>query len=200
MASNLEDEADVSAAALAALSFLQQEEDDSVPPLTVQKRSVTSPRAFERLPMPTIEEPDDRAPSPPPAEPVYKSSFAPSKAAAERKARTQAVQAASQAASFRPGKPANGGMKAGKIQKDRGAWESSDEEEEEDDEDEDDDDEGGGDQAPPAQLAPRLRYAQGDVPVDQPTRPARLLPQIPTSRSASRSPIICSLHYHLNIL
>jgi CCR4-NOT transcriptional complex subunit CAF120 len=83
----------------------------------------------------------NKAPSPPPVihepEPQYKSSFAPSKQATERKAKVQAQQAAHHAATHKPGR-ANGNKRKSRI---AGAWnESSDEEEEDEEEEEEEDD------------------------------------------------------------
>lgn len=123
---------DDTAAALAALSFLEQEEAAPAPSLP-----------------PPVKNEVFKAPTPPPQVDSltttnegqqYRSSFAPSRQAAERKAKALAQQEASYAATHKPGKPkSNGGTKSkGKA---RGAWaESSDEEdgsEEEEDEDED---------------------------------------------------------------
>src|SRR6267154_2843758 len=71
---------------------------------------------------------------------VYKSSFAPSKNAMQRKARTEAQQAAHEAATHRPGR---GTAKAKNKPKRRGTWgDSSEEEDEEEEEDEDVDSDG----------------------------------------------------------
>ena len=113
--------------ALAALTFLENQEEPP-PKLPVH------PSAIEK-----------KDPSPPPNEShLYPSTFAPSKQAAERKAKAQAQQEASYAATHLPGKP-NGNSKNKK--KDRSAWaESSDEDEEEDEEEE------GSDEDAPAPL------------------------------------------------
>ncbi|KZS94260.1 hypothetical protein SISNIDRAFT_453997 [Sistotremastrum niveocremeum HHB9708] len=118
---------DQNADALAALTFLEQSNDQDTPAVPPQ------PQFTKPGPPPQI--PEIRVPSPPPQDPVqYRSSFAPSKQAAERKAKTQAQQAASQAAAQQPGRP-NGRPKQAKV---GGAWNDSSEEEEEDEEDEED--------------------------------------------------------------
>ncbi|KAG5646986.1 hypothetical protein DXG03_001710 [Asterophora parasitica] len=110
--------------ALAALSYLAVDDRPASPQANVQPLNIS------------------KAPSPPPvasgaeSPAPFKSSFAPSNKAAERKAKAQAQQAAHHAATHKPGR-ANGKRKS-KI---AGAWnESSDEEEEEEEEDDDDDD------------------------------------------------------------
>ncbi|KAI5117150.1 hypothetical protein M0805_009493 [Coniferiporia weirii] len=131
--------------ALAALSFLEQQDDAADAPARVQAASP----AFEeqrRAPMntsasvpPQIMEPEDRAPSPPSADATkqqYRSSFAPSRQAAERKARSQAQQAAHDEAVHKPGRP-NGRQQRTKQRE--GGWESSEDEEEEEEEEDDDD-------------------------------------------------------------
>jgi CCR4-NOT transcriptional complex subunit CAF120 len=132
----------------------------------------------------------------------YKSTFAPTNKAAERKLKAQAQQAAAHAATHRPGR-ANGKRKM----KDPDAWESSEEEEEEEDEEEDDDDDdmdsdGQKPQARGLQSVPsssnhavRLQiqtmqtgpndYNQDVPPTPSHLRPARNLPQIPPTRDQS---------------
>ncbi|KAI9066236.1 hypothetical protein FKP32DRAFT_1673985 [Trametes sanguinea] len=126
---------DPAADALAALSFLEREEQPA-PPAAPQSPSQRSAVGASRSPSvpEVIETPASPSQSrPAPSEP--RSSFAPSRLAAERKAKTQAQQAAHQAAVLRPGK-ANG--RKGKP-RDSSAWgESSEEEEEEEEEDDDD--------------------------------------------------------------
>lgn len=128
---------DPAADALAALSFLEREERPAPPPAAPQSPSQTRPTAPPSSPpLPEF----TTTPASPsqtranPAEP--RSSFAPTRLAAERKAKSQAQQAALQAAAHRPGK-ANG--RKGRPAADSGAWgESSEEEEEEEEEEEDD--------------------------------------------------------------
>ena len=135
----------------------------------------------------------------------YKSSFAPSNKAAERKAKAQAHQAAHHAAVHKPGR-ANGKRKSKAV----GAWESSDEEEEEEEEEDDDDVDSDGElqksglqsrsshqnlTASTASLAsgrpqPQIQTMytgpnenQHDIPpTPSHLRPSRNLPQIPGSR------------------
>lgn len=121
--------------ALAALTFLEQ--DDETPAPSQQRKSSLPPTPTP----PAVPEVVQLAPSSAGtsglADSQIRSSFAPSKQAAERKAKTQAQQAAHQAAVNRPGK-ANGRGRT--QQRDRGAWnDSSDEEEDEEDEEDDDD-------------------------------------------------------------
>ena len=129
---------DDNADALAALTFLEtQEEAPSAPP----QKPPTPPIALQK-----------EQPSPQPSEAHhYPSTFAPSRHAAERKAKAQALQEASYAATHLPGKP-NGNVR--KKKKDQGAWaESSDEdEEEEEEEEEEEDEEDGSDDEKPAQV------------------------------------------------
>ncbi|KAF9007597.1 hypothetical protein BDQ17DRAFT_1324157 [Cyathus striatus] len=118
----------------------------------------------------------------------YKSSFAPSKQAAERKAKAQAQQAAHQAAVHKPGR-ANGNRKS----RVGGAWNESSEEEEEEEEDE----EGESDGEPPltrgqntpssgpgsSNASMRLSQTQGgEAQPHSHLRPPRNLPQIPGGR------------------
>lgn len=130
---------DHNADALAALSFLEQEDRPAPspvprtpPPPKASASGATSP------PLPEVIE----TPASPsysrsqPAE-VPRSSFAPTRLAAERKAKSQAQQAAQLAAAHRPGKT-NGRNRI--RQKDVGAWGDSSDEEEDDEEDEDDED------------------------------------------------------------
>ncbi|KAF9052500.1 hypothetical protein BDZ89DRAFT_1125915 [Hymenopellis radicata] len=158
--------------ALAALSYLQVE-DHEVPPQPAPKP--LAPKHAALTP----------PPPPPPSSDVanqYKSSFAPSKQAAERKARAEAKEAAHHAA------------------KDAGWNESSDEEEEEDDEEEEEDDADSDrdPSAPPTSIKPpastdshgpphprstqgHSMQGHGDYDSQQFShmRPPRTLPQIP---------------------
>ncbi|KIK62928.1 hypothetical protein GYMLUDRAFT_41206 [Collybiopsis luxurians FD-317 M1] len=96
--------------------------------------------------------------------PQYKSSFAPSKHAAERKAKAQAAQAAQAAAAHRPGARSEGaGGRRGKDQRkmravpNANAWNESDSEEEEDD----DDDEVDSDEQPSAKAKSSNNHSSG---------------------------------------
>ncbi|KAF8263900.1 hypothetical protein EI94DRAFT_1703672 [Lactarius quietus] len=138
---------DPDADALAALTFL--EHNDDVPPAAPMPSSPTIRTPSQPQQTPTIVEPEEvRSPSPDSeSASVYKSSFAPSKNAMQRKARSEAQQAAHEAATHRPGR---GNGKAKGKAKATGAWgESSEEEEEEDDDDEDDDVDSDGQPAAP---------------------------------------------------
>ena len=113
------------AGALAALSFAD------APPEPVKPQYPPPPPVPNEEGVPTESESDA------PSGAHGRSSFATGSKAAERKAKVQAHQAATQEAFHRPGRP--NGKKAGK--KPAGAWGSSDEEEEEEEEDEDEEDE-----------------------------------------------------------
>jgi CCR4-NOT transcriptional complex subunit CAF120 len=131
---------------------------------------------------------------------VYKSSFAPSRNAMQRKARSEAQQAAHEAATHRPGR---GTAKAKNKPKRGGAWGDSSEEEEEDEEEEDEDVDSDGQPANlrddrsvsnyAASLNQRSRLSTprgpsplpsgGDLQAQQPhPRPARNLPPVPVLR------------------
>ncbi|KAG6856890.1 hypothetical protein H0H87_012471 [Tephrocybe sp. NHM501043] len=164
---------------LAILSYLSVDDkppspkQTSVEPLNIQKTPSPGPVAGE-------------TPS------QFKSSFAPSKQAAERKAKAQAQQAAHQIATHKPGR-ANGKRKSRVA----GAWnESSDEEEEEEDDDDDDDDDADSDAEP--SLANKQNSGSGSSTTSlqqrqqQPSeqigeqqyshlRPPRSLPQVPAN-------------------
>ncbi|KAI0635974.1 hypothetical protein C8Q77DRAFT_1155712 [Trametes polyzona] len=124
--------------ALAALSFLEREERPAPPPAAPQSPSqttrVTSPPTSPPLPEVTTTPASPSQTRTAPSEP--RSSFAPTRLAAERKKKSEAQQAALQAAAHRPGK-ANGRKRK---PQDTGAWGESSEEEEEEEEEEDDDD------------------------------------------------------------
>jgi CCR4-NOT transcriptional complex subunit CAF120 len=208
---------DPDADALAALTFLERHEHG---PLDVPV-SVTSspPTAISPLPQPhqlppAIVEPEMRFQT---SEfenaSAYRSSFAPSKNAMQRKARTEAQQAAHEAATHRPGR-ASGRTK--NRHKPSGVWgDSSEEEEEEEEEDDEDVDSDGQPTAPRddrsvSNYAPsanqRSQYSSprgpsplpsGDAPSNQVhTRPPRNLPPVPTARGQSMSlvlPVQCVL-------
>lgn len=115
---------------LAVLSYL---EHDEAPASTHPKQSQSPPPVSPAPPVTHLVEP--RAASPSPSTKSVRSSFAPSRKAEERKAKSQAQQAAHDAAVHKPGR-ANGRQK--RKARDTGAWgESSEEEEEEDEDDED---------------------------------------------------------------
>ncbi|KAJ7126884.1 hypothetical protein C8R44DRAFT_779806 [Mycena epipterygia] len=175
--------------ALAALSYLdvnenneqheqQQPQYDAGTTTTAPLRPHAAERVLSDAP------PGERSATPPSE---FKSSFAPSKQAAERKAKVQAQQAAHHAAVHRPGR--SNGKRKSRVA-DRGGWnESSDEEEEEED---DDDDDADSDAAPspinrqstptsgPASLhsGQAAPQNQGEETYSH-LRPPRTLPQIP---------------------
>lgn len=131
---------DPDADALAALTFLERH-DDVYPaaPLPSAPTAVAPSLSQPQQQPPAIIEPEGRSPSPESEDAsVYKSSFAPSRNAMQRKARSEAQQAAHEAATHRPGR---GTGKAKSKSKAAGAWGDSSEEEEEEEEEEDDEDE-----------------------------------------------------------
>ena len=186
---------DDNADALAALSFLDQDTSPIKPVATSQP-----------VPPPPPPPPQLRTPSPPVdsdgINPI-RSSFAPSRQAAERKARVQAQEAASHAAAHRPGR-ANGKQKT--TPRDKNGWsQSSDEEEEEEEEEEDDDDADSDAPRPPRgqppphavppvvsveplhprprDLSPQGRIGStGDVNAHPQPRQTRTLPPVPATR------------------
>jgi len=115
--------------ALAALSFAE------APPEPVKPQHPLPP------PIPNEEGAPTESESDAPSGTQGRSSFATGSKAAQRKAKAQAHQAATQEALHRPGRP--NGKKAGK--KPAGAWGSSDEDDDEEEEDEEDEE----DEAPP---------------------------------------------------
>lgn len=121
MSPTSDDDAD----ALAALSYLDTNDAPPTPP----------PVIIEPLkPRSAVGDPSSNNPADgSDASATYRSSFAPSKQAAERKAKAQAQQAAHHAATHKPGR-ANGKRKS----RVGGAWNESSEEEEEEDDDDDD--------------------------------------------------------------
>ena len=202
---------DPDADALAALTFLERHDDNvqntpvpaPVSSTSSPDSSPASPPSRPREEPASIVETDMRPPSPESENAsVYKSSFAPSKNAMERKARTEAQQAAHEAATHRPGR---GAAKAKNKAKRGGAWGESSEEEEEDDEDEDEDEDVDSDGQPAnprddrsvsnyaASLNQRSRLSTprgpsplpngGDALPHQPhPRPPRNLPPVPVLR------------------
>ena len=208
--SHLEDSA---ADALAALSFLDRH-DGTLPDVpSSPPTSVTPPSRSRQLP-PAIVEPEMR-PSTPESEnaSLYKSSFAPSKNAMQRKARSEAQQAAHEAATHRPGR---GSGRTKNRPKSSGAWADSSEEEEEEEEDEDEDDVDSDGQAVASRedrsvsnYAPSINhrsqpspprgpspFAGSDAPSQVHPRQPRNLPPVPTFRGQSMSlvlPIWCIL-------
>ena len=200
---------DPDADALAALTFLERHDDD-VPPTapvpsspTIRPPVASSPSQPQQPP--TIVEPEVRSPSPESeSASLYKSSFAPSKNAMQRKARSEAQQAAHEAATHRPGR---GTGKTKSKSKAAGVWEDSSEEEEEDEEEDEDVDSDGepvaarDDRSVSNYAASannhRSQYseprgpsplASGDATSYQPhSRPPRHLPPVPQPRVQSMS-------------
>ncbi|TDL25788.1 hypothetical protein BD410DRAFT_826381 [Rickenella mellea] len=182
--------------ALAALSFLEREESEQT---TASKQNMAQQPQPPPPPPPEVKEPAGSNGMP---AGQFRSSFAPSKQAEERKKRSQAQAAAHDAVLHKPGRP-NGRAKA--VKKDRGAWgESSEEEEEEEEEEDDEDADSDGQPAtaasgsrsghglPPSITAARNQmysgsaHGHGQSPSGSaadlglhPNRPPRTLPQIP---------------------
>jgi CCR4-NOT transcriptional complex subunit CAF120 len=184
--------------ALAALSYL----DEEPTPVPSKPKAVDSPKLTT-----VVENPVVVVPPPDNADGVFKSSFAPSKQAAERKARSEAQQAAHHAAVHRPGGRLNGKRRA--RNENRGPW-SSDEEDEDEEDDDDDDDDADSDLDPsaagssrqssrhnaalvppsisvqPLHISPRTSSPLGSADGHSHLRPPRILPQIPGRHTGKR--------------
>jgi CCR4-NOT transcriptional complex subunit CAF120 len=197
----------------AALTFLDRHDDDAPPapaPAPSALSAAALPPSHPNEEPPVISEPNLPPPTPESENAsVYKSSFAPSKNAMERKARTEAQQAAHEAATHRPGRVM--GRPKNKF-KSVGTWQDSSEEEDEEEEDEEDVDSDGQPVAPrddrsvsnyAASLHQRSRVPSprgpsplaGAVDAPPPTqpmpRPPRNLPPVPVLRGQGTS----HLHY-----
>lgn len=195
---------DPDADAFAALTYLERHDDNDLdapaPAPMPSSSSPASPPAHPREEPPSIVEPDMLPPSPGSENAsVYKSSFAPSKNAMQRKARSEAQQAAHDAATHRPGR---GTAKGKNKPKSVGAWGDSSEEEDDEEEDEDEDVDSDGQPVVPrddrsvsgyaASLNQRSRLSTprgpsplasgGDAPPQPPPRPPRNLPPVPLPR------------------
>ncbi|THH13046.1 hypothetical protein EW146_g7123 [Bondarzewia mesenterica] len=198
---------DPDADALAALTFLEQEDEPTAqavpakqpPPSSELQAASPSPSNSHPTP-PTIVEPENQARSSTPgsdAASQYRSSFAPSKNAMQRKAKTEAQQAAQEAAAHRPGRANRKARARSGI---AGAWGDSSEEEEEEEEEEDEDIDSDG-EAPASSMGRDDRSASSQPPdsrsvysqargpspggplTDQShLRPPRNLPQVPGPR------------------
>lgn len=172
--------------ALAALSYL--DEEDPQPPPTTPPLAIVEPLR-----------PRSREPSlsPPPTtqrEP-FKSSFAPSKHAAERKAKAEAEKAAQQAAAARPGRASNAkrSMRAATTDNSKG-WDNESSEEEDDEEDEDED--GSDDEKSKTTASSRAGMGQQQQPGNgyssengappSHLRPPRNLPMPPMTQNGSQ--------------
>ncbi|KAG6853977.1 hypothetical protein C0991_011840 [Blastosporella zonata] len=167
--------------ALTALSYLAV--DDQPPP---PKQATVEPLHIQKAPSP-----DPATSDVPSQSSQYKSSFAPSKQATERKAKAQAQQAAHQIATSKPGR-ANGKRKSRGV---AGGWNESSDEEEDDEEDEEDDEDADSDAEPSlpnkqnsgfASSSTSLQQRQqqpgeqtGDSQQYSHLRPLRSLPQVP---------------------
>jgi CCR4-NOT transcriptional complex subunit CAF120 len=203
----------------AALTFLDQHDDDAPPapaPAPSTSSAAAPPPSHPREEHPATSEPNLLPPTPESENAsVYKSSFAPSKNAMQRKARTEAQQAAHEAATHRPGRVT--GKPKNKF-KSVGTWgDSSEEEEDEEDEEDEDVDSDGQPVAPrddrsvsnyaasvhqrsrvpsprgPSPLAGVAGVADG--PPTQPmSRPPRNLPPVPVLRGQGTSLALSILH------
>jgi CCR4-NOT transcriptional complex subunit CAF120 len=126
----------------AALSYAERDDHSqrapspSSPPRHVVDRSRTPSPVHASAPRPPRQQPSTLAPQQSGQGPAYRSSFAPSKNAAERKAKAQAHQVAAEDAMKRPGR-VNGKPRKSMATSRSGAWESSDEEDAPEDQDED---------------------------------------------------------------
>ncbi|KAG6888430.1 hypothetical protein C0992_008510 [Termitomyces sp. T32_za158] len=161
--------------ALAALSYLAV--DDRLPS---PKKANVEPLHVQKSPPPSQ--------SPEPAT-QYKSSFAPSKQATERKAKAQAQQVAHQIATHKPGRV------NGRKSQAAGTWNESSEEEDDEDEEEEDDDDADSDTEPALMKKRSTGFASSSHSLPQRQhssdhsgesqqsqshlRPPRSLPQVP---------------------
>jgi len=204
---NMSQVEDPDADAFAALTFLEQNGDDtSAAPAPLS--TAASPPSHPREGPPTISEPTPEGEN----TSVYKSSFAPSKNAMQRKARTEAQQAAHEAATHRPGR---GTGKPKDKPKTVGTWGDSSEEEEEEEEEEDDDVDSDGQPVAlrddrsvsnytasvnhrslvPSPRGPSPLTSGVDAPPPQAIpRPPRNLPPVPVPRGQGMSLTLPTLH------
>jgi CCR4-NOT transcriptional complex subunit CAF120 len=126
-----DDDAAYATEAMAAMNFLDRDQQQApVPAATSEDHSIASASTTSLSSSGTAPAPGQDA--------AYKSSFAPSKTAAERRAKAQAQQMAHSAAVNQPGRSKSKRANR-KMPVQTGTW-SSEEEEEEDDDDEEDDD------------------------------------------------------------
>jgi CCR4-NOT transcriptional complex subunit CAF120 len=216
---NISQMEDPDADAFAALTFLEQHGDDtSAAPAPAPSGPSTSASlpSFQREGPPTISEPHNVLPPTPEGEntSVYRSSFAPSKNARERKARTEAQQAAHEAATHRPGRGT--GKPKDKL-KTVGTWgDSSEDEEEEEEEEEDDDVDSDGQPvalrddrsasnytasvnqrslvSSPRGPSPLTSGVDAPPPLQPIPRPPRNLPPVPVPRGQGMSPTLPTLN------
>ena len=154
--------------ALAALTFLERDEANTAPkappprprgaggPISDTEDAYDSPSVH----VTPSDSRDDVSQDGSSYEGKYRSSFAPSKQATERLAKSQAQQAAHQAAVHRPGKSGGTNGKGKKKVRQDGWAESSDEEEEEEDDDDEDVDSDGDPVAPRRSQGPGVGPGQ----------------------------------------
>ncbi|KAH7341572.1 hypothetical protein B0J17DRAFT_765613 [Rhizoctonia solani] len=158
---------------LAALSFADRDPNahraDSPPQQSRAAAAEPSRTPSPNEPTGTTRPPRQQPTLAPPTQqqgPTYRSTFAPSKHAAERKAKAQAHQAATEGAMKRPGR-ANGKKPRGSMATSRtGAWESSEEEEDAQEQEDGSDDE-------PLRSGPPSIHAQTNVLAPQPQQQQR---------------------------
>ena len=199
---------DPDADALVALTFLERHDDDAaVAPGSTpsQPSAAASPIPHPQEEPPTISAPNIRPPTPEGENAAaYKSSFAPSKNAMQRKARTEAQQAAHEAATHRPGR----GTKPKHKPKAVGTWGDSSEDEDDEEDDDDEDVDSDGQPVPsrddrsmsnysasvnqrsrvPSPRGPSPLASGIEVPPPQPMpRPPRNLPPVPIPRAQGMS-------------
>ena len=154
--------------ALAALTFLERDEAGGIrkpPPSSQETRDPTSdtePDAYDAPPVHVIPSDGggDSSQENGSFGKKYRSSFAPSKQASQRLAKSQAQQAAHQVAVHRPGKGGGANGKGKRRTRQDGWAESSDEEEEDEDEDDEDVDSDGDPVAPGRDRSPGARIGQ----------------------------------------
>ncbi|KAH7884450.1 hypothetical protein F5I97DRAFT_1456898 [Phlebopus sp. FC_14] len=168
---------DVNADALAALSFLDKDPEASTQQPGRTEMPPRSPAQSPSPPQKSSPQPEENVPGAGSSDVgQYRSTFAPSKQAAQRKARLQAQQAAHQVATHRPGR-ANGKRTSSGPR--AAGWNESSEEEEEEDEEEEDED-ADSDDEPSTADSKRPSQTSSAVPATAPVRPLR-----PQSRTTS---------------
>ena len=213
---DMSQEEDPDADAFAALTFLEQHSDDTSAAPSGPS-TAASPPSHPREGPPTISEPYDVLLPNSEGEnaSAYRSSFAPSKNAMQRKARTEAQQAAHEAATHRPGR---GTGKQKEKPKTVGTWGYSSEDEEEEEEEEEEDDDVDSDGQPvvlrddrsasnytasvnqrslvssPRGPSPLTGGVDAPSPSQQIPRPPRNLPPVPLPRGQGMSLTLSTLH------
>jgi CCR4-NOT transcriptional complex subunit CAF120 len=146
--------------ALAALNFLDRPDERAPPPAsaslqTLSTASTTSAEELGLLP------PASSSSQALPAADTYKSSFTPSRTAAERRAKSAAQQEAQAVAAHQPGRSKSKRQRARMPVQQNAAWESSEEEEEEEEEEEDVDSDEDRSKPPPSARHDQQGLGQG---------------------------------------